>query len=98
MSSTDIAASANSRSAPASAYRLRRRIASAMPCVASTSVRDLMTKSGSLLAAAAARIFCTISSAGITSLPFMWPQRLGHTWSSSIRPATPARSNARTVW
>lgn len=40
------------RSAPASAYRLRRRIASATPCVANTSVRDLMAKSGSARASA----------------------------------------------
>ena len=56
-----------------------------------------MTKSLSLRAQAAARILATISSMGITSLPDMWPQRLGHTWSSRFTPAQPASSNSWTV-
>ena len=69
---------------------------SSMPCVASVSVRDLMMKSGSRRASAAARISPTPSSSEMTSLPFMWPQRLGHTWSSIMTPASPASSKPRT--
>src|SRR5213596_545659 len=43
-------------------FCLKRKTASARPCVARTSVRDLMTKSVSMRALAAARIFCTIFS------------------------------------
>ncbi len=39
--------------------------------------------------AAQARIFPAISSAEMTSLPAMWPQRLGKTWSSMFMPARP---------
>ena len=38
---------------------------------------------------AQARILPAISSAEMTSLPAMWPQRLGNTWSSMFMPATP---------
>ncbi len=41
--------------------------------------------------------FSTISSAGMTSLPLMCPQRFGHVWSSISRPAPPACSKALVV-
>src|ERR687884_39293 len=62
------------------------------PCVASASVRDMITKAGSRRASAAARIFCAASSAEITSLPFMWPQRFGQerqVAAADQRPAHP---------
>ena len=68
-----------------------------MPCVARLSVRAIRTKWGSRRAASAARSFCTISPAGMTSWPEKWPQRFGLTWSSSWMPAAPAPSNSRTV-
>ena len=40
-------------------------------------------------ASAMARTLPAISSAAITCLPSMWPQRLGKTWSSMLTPATP---------
>ena len=95
--SGESSASANSRSAPASRYMVSRRITSLIPWVASTSVRDMMTRSGVSRASAAARIFSAPSSAETTSLPIMWPQRLGQSWSSIMTPATPARSKARMV-
>jgi len=95
MSSFDSSASAYMQSAPASAYRLSRRIASSTPWVPAASVREMMMKSGSRRASHAAFTFCTISSAGMTLLPAMCPQRLGHTWSSNMTAATPAFSNAR---
>jgi hypothetical protein len=48
-------------------------------------------------AATAARTFKTISLVAITSLPAMWPQRLGATWSSMCNAATPAASYSRIV-
>jgi len=56
------------------------------------SVRALMMKSGSFFALTAASIFLHISCTLITSLPRMWPQRLGQTWSSMLMPTTPASS------
>ncbi len=83
--------SMNARSAPASRYMLQRLMASSMPQPAKTSVRALMMKSLSNRSrtAAQARILPAISSAGMTSLPAMWPQRLGKTWSSMFMPARP---------
>ncbi len=83
------------QSAPASAYRLSRRIASSTPCVPAASVRAMMMKSGSRRASTAAFTFCTISFAGITLFPAMCPQRFGQTWSSNMTAATPAFSKAR---
>ena len=57
----------------------------------------IMGYAENLRASAAARIFSTASSAEMTRLPSMWPQRFGHTWSSIIRQARPARSNPWTV-
>ena len=48
-------------------------------------------------AATAARTLIAISSAGITSFPSMWPQRLGETWSSIWTALAPAASSSRTV-
>ena len=48
-------------------------------------------------AATAARTLIAISSAGITSLPSMWPQRLGETWSSICTALAPTASSSRTV-
>ena len=42
----------------------------------------MMKKSLLRRAPTAALIFATMSAAGITSLPAMWPQRFGATWSS----------------
>ena len=57
----------------------------------------MITKSGSVRASAAARIFSTNSPASMTVLPVRWPQRLGNSWSSRWRPATPARWYSATV-
>jgi hypothetical protein len=57
----------------------------------------MMTRSGARRASTAARTFSTISAASITSLPSMWPQRLGATWSSMCSAATPAASYSLTV-
>ncbi len=59
-----------------------------MPSIASASVRAMMAKASSLRARQAASIFFTPSTSGITSLPGMWPQRLGCTWSSMLMPAS----------
>ncbi len=48
-------------------------------------------------ASQAARILPAISPAGISDLPFRWPQRLGLVWSSSCRALAPMRSKTRTV-
>src|SRR5437773_2691960 len=48
----------------------------------------MIAKSGSCRASTAARIFCTISSMGMTCLPSIWPHFLGQTWSSICSPAT----------
>ena len=82
------AASANSRWRP-----LRHRGSSGAPprrpCVASTSVRDLITKSGQL-ALRQRRGSSAPSRRRDDLLPFMCPQRFGQTWSSEqLRPATP---------
>ena len=97
MSSSDVGASTNSRSAPASANARARASASSSPSTATASVRAMITRSGSLRAATAARILPTISSAPISSLPLMCPHFLGITWSSSWIPATPACSYSCTV-
>ncbi len=39
----------------------------------------MITKSGRVLASTAARIFCAISPAGMTSFPSMWPHFFGAT-------------------
>ena len=57
----------------------------------------MITKSGSSRASSAALIFASHSAGGTTALPAMWPQRLGKTWSSMKRPATPAFSYRRTA-
>ena len=56
-----------------------RRIASSSPSGARASVRPINMSFAPARASTAARIFCTCCSAGITSLPRMWPQRLGQT-------------------
>ena len=43
-------------------------------------------------------VFFAISRGWISSLPFIWPQRLGNSWSSMLMPTTPASSNSRTTW
>ena len=48
-------------------------------------------------AATAARTLITISPAGITSFPSMWPQRFGETWSSICTAFAPTASSSRTV-
>ena len=57
----------------------------------------MITKSADARASAAARTFCAISAAGMTSLPSMWPHFFGATWSSRWMAATPAFSYAATV-
>jgi hypothetical protein len=57
----------------------------------------MISSSPSPRASTAARTFSTISAASITSLPSMWPQRLGATWSSMCSAATPAAAYSRTV-
>jgi len=39
----------------------------------------------------------TISAAGTSALPPMWPQRLGSTWSSMCAAATPALTYSSVV-
>jgi hypothetical protein len=41
--------------------------------------------------------FSPLSAAVVSAFPLRCPQRLGHVWSSIMRPAPPARSNARVV-
>src|SRR5579883_1570052 len=91
-SSSSWGASTNRTSAPASRYRRARSMAAPRPSTARASVRAITRKSGDRRAALAARIFSTISSAGITCLPSVWPHFLGATWSSRWMAATPARS------
>jgi len=69
-----------------------RRSASSRPCIARASVRAMMKVSGLRRAAAAARSLAAITWASITSLPAMWPQRLGARWSSMKIAATPIAS------
>ena len=66
-------------------------MASSRPSGPAASVRALMMKSGSSLSRTSAQALTlpAISSASMTSLPAMWPQRLGKTWSSMFMPATP---------
>ena len=66
-------------SAPASAYMRERAMASSRPVTAVASERAMMTVSGLRRAASAARSLMTISSAGMTFLPSMCPQRFGNT-------------------
>ena len=68
-----------------------------MPVTPRASVRAMITKSGSRRADTAALILATISPADTSTLPDRWPQRLGNSWSSRWRPATPASSKRRTV-
>ncbi len=85
-------ASMNSTSAPVSAYIRARASARSSPSTARASVRAMITNSGWLRASTAAWTLAAISSAGMTSLPSMWPHFLGATWSSMWIPATPAAS------
>ena len=57
----------------------------------------MMNVSGSWRAAAAARSFPACSSAGITFLPSMWPQRFGDCWSSRKIADAPIASYAWTT-
>ena len=77
-SSGDSRASGKIASAPACKYSLARRIASSMPYTPRASVRAIITKSRSRLAATAARIFAAIASALTSDLPDRCPQRLGN--------------------
>ena len=52
-------------------------------------MRAIRKVSGLCRAAAAARSFPAIAGASITSLPAMWPQRLGASWSSMKIAAIP---------
>ena len=53
------------------------RVVEAVTC--SASERAMISVSSERRAATAARTLITISSAGITSFPSMWPQRFGET-------------------
>ena len=90
-------ASMKTASAPFSLKATPRRMASSMPRAWRASVRATMNRSPSPRAAAAALSFFRYSSRGTTCLPLMWPQRLGHTWSSRNMPAAPARDSSFTV-
>jgi len=61
------------------------------------SVRAMMSRFGSRRAETAARMRLIAVSESTTALPSRWPQRLGLTWSSMCRPATPASSRVCTV-
>src|SRR5581483_5005737 len=97
ISSFDSGASMKTASAPADLKARPRLIASLKPSAWRESVRATMKKSLSFLASTAARSFFNCSSSGITCLPFIWPQRLGQTWSSRNMPAAPARIKSSTV-
>src|SRR5207302_11238403 len=56
-----------------------RRRAASNPSTAMASERAMTTKSGFSRASRAARIFCAISSTGMTLLPSKWPHRFGQT-------------------
>ena len=82
-------------SAPAAAKASARARASSKPWVARASVRARirMSRPSSLrasLASTAARIRVTASARSTTSLPAVWPQRLGARWSSIMTAAKPA--------
>src|SRR6266436_239070 len=97
ISSSVWGASTKITSAPASAARLPRSMASSRLVTARASVRAMMTKSGSVRYSLAARILSQNSWVGMICLPAMWPHFFGATWSSMCNPATPARSYSRTV-
>ena len=84
----------NRASAPAARYSRARSRAASRPSTARASVLAMIMNSGWALASAAARIFCAISSAGMTCLPSMCPHFFGATWSSMCTAATPAASYA----
>src|SRR6266508_5546681 len=97
ISSSVWGASTKITSAPASAARLPRSMASSRLVTARASVRAMMTRSGSVRYSLAARILSQNPCVGMICLPAMWPHFLGATWSSMCSPATPARSYSRTV-
>jgi len=72
-SSAVCGASTNAISAPAANAALARTTASSKPATARASVRAMIVKSRSRRAAAAARIFASQSSRGMTCLPSRWP-------------------------
>jgi hypothetical protein len=53
--------------------------------------------SPSLRASTAAWMRANASPRDTTALPLVWPQRLGHVWSSIITPAAPARAKLEGV-
>jgi HAMP domain-containing protein len=67
------------------------------PSTATASERAMMTKSGSVLAFAAAEMRASISVELTSSLPGRCPQRLSLIWSSMWIAATPTRIISRTV-
>ena len=88
---TDVGASRNVTSAPASRNRRHRSRASSKPRQAFASVRAMTTSPPpcSSRASQAARTRATASARGTTALTPVWPQRFGETWSSIITPAAP---------
>ena len=84
-------ASTKTRSAPRPAKACARQRASPMPAVARASVRAMTRMSAAASrASTAARIRASASSRPTTSLPRVWPQRFGASWSSIITQAKPA--------
>jgi hypothetical protein len=79
ISSSVWGASTKITSAPASAARLPRSMASSSEVTARASVRPMITKSGSVRYSLAARILSQNSCVGMTCFPAMCPHFLGAT-------------------